>query len=112
MSGSAKVDMVRAILPKVQSPVLSNKGGGHFCWNGSLYHYIASTLEGCGIGIMVMRYAKSIIKVLSVQPKSTHSFYRERTTVSTKGSNSYVAGGPVIAARGTLEYRILTGIKR
>ena len=110
--GSVKVDMVRAKLPKVQLPVFSNVGGGQLSWNGSFYHYIKSTFEGFDNGLMVMRYINNIIKVVSVQPKSIFSFYREITTVSTKGSNSYVAGGSVLAGRVNLEYSIPKGIKR
>lgn len=109
-SGSVKVDMVRAILPKVQKPVLSKIGGGH-SREGSFYQYIKSTFKGLYIGLMVMRYVKNISKVLNVQPKST-CFYRERTSVSTKGSNPYVGGGPLVAARSRSGYCVLKGTAR
>lgn len=112
MSGSVKVDMVRAILPKVQSPVLSNEGGGQLCWNGSFYQYITSTLEGCDKGILIIRCVKNVTKVMSVQPKSTNSFCGERTTVSTKGSNSYVGGGPELAVRNNFVYCAPKGVAR
>lgn len=98
MQGSVKLDMVRAILPEVQSPVFSKKGGELDC-DGFFHRYTTSIYLGSCNGIMMMRCAKSIIKVMSVQPKFKYSFYEERTTVSTKGSNSYVAGGLVLAAR-------------
>lgn len=97
--GSVKIDMVRAILLKVQTPALSKVGGGQFSWNGSSYKYIRSTFKGSNKGKFIMRYVKNIIKALNVQPKSMYSFYNKRTTVSTKGSNSYVGGGPIIAGR-------------
>lgn len=59
-----------------------------------------------------MRCTKSIIKVLSRSPKSMLSSYTERTVVSTKGSNSYVAGGPVLAARSSFGYSISKDITR
>ena len=88
--------MVRAILLKVQKPVLSNVGGGHVCV-GSFYQYVKSTFEGLNIGLLIMRCVNNTTKVLNVQPKSI-SFYGERTSVTTKGSNPYVGGGPVVAA--------------
>ena len=109
---SVKLDMIRAILPQVQIPVLSKEGDGPYCWNGSFYLYIVSALKGNDNGIKITRYAKSIIKVLSVQSKSKYSFYYGKTTVSTKGSNPYVGGGPVIAARKIFECCIPKGMTR
>nr|YP_537105.1 probable maturase [Paracoccidioides brasiliensis]AAY30337.1 probable maturase [Paracoccidioides brasiliensis] len=104
--GSVKVNMVRAILPKVQKPVLSNKGGGFFCIKSS-NQYVKSTFKGLYIGLLILQCVNNIFKVLNVQPKFT-CFYGERTTVSTKGNinininininNSYVVGGPLLAA--------------
>lgn len=97
--GSAKVDMVRARLPKVQLLVLSKVGDGRLDRYGSIYRYITSTFKGRNIEMSIMRCVKNIIKVMNVQPKSIYSSCIVRTTVSTKGSNSYVAGGPEVAVR-------------
>ena len=49
---------------------------------------------------------------MSGQPKSTYSFYNGITQVSTKGSNSYVVGGPVLAARNFSGYGMMKIIRR
>ena len=49
---------------------------------------------------------------MSGQPKSTYSFYNGITQVSTKGRNSYVVGGPVLAARNFLGYGMTKVIRR
>jgi hypothetical protein len=94
---SVKIDMIRAILPKVQLPILSNKGGRLKRCKGSFNQLTGKSFEVSSIEKLIICYNKIIIKVMSVQSKSIHSLCWERTTVSTKGSNSYVGGGPLLA---------------
>ena len=80
-----------ARLLQTKLPVLSIYGGGHFFgWNGS--SRIANRLIIETVG-HPMRCAKSTIKVLSWYPKAKR-YLMGGNRVSTKGSNSYVEGGP------------------
>lgn len=103
-----KVVMVRAIQPQNQYPVPSNIGERRVR---------NESFDSCAVmpkidnrkETNVMRYTKSIIKDMNGWPKTT-SFCITRTTVSTKGGNSHVAGGLGVAARSA--YGMLNGIRR
>lgn len=96
MLGSVKVVMVRAILPENQYPVPSNIGERRVR-NESFDNCTFVPNIDKGNETDVMRYTKSIIKDMSGWPKTT-SFCILRTTVSTKGGNSHVAGGLGVTA--------------
>ena len=110
--GSGKVDMVRAILPEAQSPVFSKKGREINSRNGFSFDYKGLACWKTLKGVIKVRWSKTSIKEMSEQPKSTYSFYNGITQVSTKGSNSYVVGGPVLAARNFSGYGMMKIIRR
>ena len=110
--GSGKVDMVRAILPEAQFPVFSKKGRENNSRNGFSFDYKGLACWKTLKGVIKVRWSKTSIKEMSGQPKSTYSFYNGITQVSTKGSNSYVVGGPVLAARNFSGYGMMKIIRR
>jgi len=98
MLKSDKLAKVRVILLKAQLPVLSSGGGKLIAGKGFLMIIDFLTTHGKTKRIIMMRYIKNVIKVLNVQPKAKDNFWKKKTTVFTKGSNSYVKGGPELAA--------------
>lgn len=94
MVGEDKIDTVRAIQPKDQLPVLLNKGDVLFSWKKSFLQCIGQPHWMAYRGKLKMRWVKNSIKVTNDQPKSIYSLSDVWTMVSTKGINSYVAGGP------------------
>ena len=83
-------------LLKGQSPVLSKKAGRHFSGMCLSNTVLSQLNKGMGNEDVLVRCAKSIIKVMNVRPKTSQSCWRERTAVITKGGDPYVIGGPVL----------------
>lgn len=110
--GSGKVDKVRAKLPEAQFPVFSKKGREINSRNSFSFDYKSLAYWKTLNGVIKVRWSKTLIKEMSGQPKSTYSFYNGITQVSTKGRNSYVVGGPVLAARNFLGYGMTKVIRR
>lgn len=110
--GSGKVDKVRAKLPEAQFPVFSKKGREINSRNSFSFDYKSLAYWKTLKGVIKVRWSKTLIKEMSGQPKSTYSFYNGITQVSTKGRNSYVVGGPVLAARNFLGYGMTKVIRR
>ena len=110
--GSGKVDKVRAKLPEAQSPVFSKKGRESNSRNSFSFGYKSLAYWKTLNGVIKVRWSKTLIKEMSGQPKSTYSFYNGITQVSTKGRNSYVVGGPVLAARNFSGYGMTKVIRR
>jgi hypothetical protein len=94
MSANGSKD--RDKLLKMQLPVHSRSGEEHLRQNGLCYQGINSRCIGDNSENLIMRWADGLIKVTKTYPKDS-DYCQGRTTVSTKGSNTYVEGSSEVA---------------